>query len=195
TDRCDHGRCAHAACDDGNVCNGVETCDPTAGGCLPGTPPPDGTPCPDASLCNGDETCVAGACTPGPPPVCDDGDACTADTCAPDVGCQSTPLQGLASICCILESDLPECPGVQLPRAVERRFARARRLVDCDGAPRGRKKQRAQLRKAERALKRAKNAADRATASLPTGCGSALADRLGDARARPHALVTSLTSP
>lgn len=79
-------------CDDGNVCNGAETCqdgicrhgpgaadgtecgsgDPcrptgvcTAKRCEPGPAAPDGTPCPDADACNGFETCVAGTCTPG----------------------------------------------------------------------------------------------------------------------------------
>jgi subtilisin family serine protease len=192
TDRCDHGRCAHAQCDDGNACNGVETCDPQGGGCVPGAEVPDGTPCPDATLCNGDETCVGGVCTSGPPLVCDDGDACTTNACAADTGCQFSPLEGVASICCVLDSGLPACPGVRLPRPVERRFAKARRLVDCGGTLRKPSKQRSVLRKAERALKRAKTAADRASASLPADCATSLAAQLGAARDRTHAVVQSL---
>jgi subtilisin family serine protease len=192
TDRCDRGRCVHAQCDDGNPCNGVETCDPQAGGCVPGPEPPDGTPCPDDTLCNGDETCVAGTCTPGVAPVCDDGDACTTNACAPETGCEYTPLAGVDSICCVLDTGLRECPGIRLPRAIERRFAKARRLVSCGGQQRNPKRQRARLRKAERALKRAKAAAERASAALPVECASALADQLGEASDRTHAVVQSL---
>lgn len=40
-------------CDDGNVCNGTETCDVTTGGCLPGTPP----------ACLGGDGCCPVGCT------------------------------------------------------------------------------------------------------------------------------------
>jgi glucose/arabinose dehydrogenase len=82
-------------CDDGDVCNGAETClagicrhgtpladgstclggDPCrtawtcqAGTCVAGSTSPDGTPCPDGDPCNGLETCTAGQCvaTNGP---------------------------------------------------------------------------------------------------------------------------------
>lgn len=44
--------------------------------------------CADGDLCNGIERCVAGTCTPpNAPLVCDDGDACTADSCDPGAGC------------------------------------------------------------------------------------------------------------
>lgn len=83
-------------CDDGDTCNGPETCQdgicnhgtPAADGsecgsgdpcrptgaclarrCEAGAPAPDGTPCPDADACNGFETCVAGTCSPGAGPL------------------------------------------------------------------------------------------------------------------------------
>ncbi|MCW5891687.1 MAG: DUF4215 domain-containing protein [bacterium] len=40
----------------------------------------------------GDAACIAGICTPADPPSCDDGDACTQDSCNPAVGCVSTPI-------------------------------------------------------------------------------------------------------
>ncbi|OWY63863.1 hypothetical protein B7486_50555, partial [cyanobacterium TDX16] len=46
--------------------------------------------CDDGDACNGAETCVAGTCQPGTPLVCDDGNACTDDTCDPMLGCQYT---------------------------------------------------------------------------------------------------------
>ncbi len=75
-------------CDDDNVCNGTETCDP-ASGCQSGTP----LNCDDGNVCNGVETCdpITG-CQSGSPLVCDDGDPCNGDeTCNPIVGCQPGP--------------------------------------------------------------------------------------------------------
>ena len=60
-----------SSCDDGNVCNGAETCDP-ATGCMPGAP----LACDDGNVCNGKETCdpaagckafVFPACPTAPP--------------------------------------------------------------------------------------------------------------------------------
>jgi hypothetical protein len=92
------------ACDDGNFCNGVETCDPEVG-CRPGERPDcdDGVECTDdicdadadecvnvtaddacddGLFCNGTETCSATeGCLDGEPVDCDDGVACTMDSC------------------------------------------------------------------------------------------------------------------
>ena len=80
-----------ADCDDGNVCNGVETCDPN-GVCVAGTP----LNCDDGVYCNGIETCDPGSgCQAGTPPDCDDGVPCTVDSCdeATD-SCDHTPNNG-----------------------------------------------------------------------------------------------------
>ena len=106
-------------CDDGDVCNGVETCQ--EGSCLPGAPldcdddkpctvdecdsqagcqhvEHDG-PCDDGDLCTDGDQCVAGACEPGKPVVCDDGEPCTSDMCKQETGlCES-----------VVALDLPEC--------------------------------------------------------------------------------------
>ncbi len=101
-------------CDDGDPCNGAETCDPTTGcgagppaDCDDGnpctddscsefahaplcahTPVLDGTPCLDADLCDGEELCVAGVCVQGTPLNCSDGDACNGvETCDAASGC------------------------------------------------------------------------------------------------------------
>jgi hypothetical protein len=117
TDGCDAlSGCRHAAvpdgtpCPDGTMCNGHETC--AAGLCAPSAPVDcddgnpcttdvcdavggcrrlsvaDGTSCADIDLCNGDETCRGGECVIGPPRHCDDGDACTSDTCDASAGCR-----------------------------------------------------------------------------------------------------------
>jgi nitrous oxidase accessory protein NosD len=119
-DACQAGACVGAAlpngtaCDDGLFCLQGETCQ---GGVCTGTPfgcddlnpctadlcdevlnmcvninLPAPTPCPDGNVCNGLETCAAGVCTPGVPVNCNDGSACTADTCDPLSGCLNTNI-------------------------------------------------------------------------------------------------------
>jgi hypothetical protein len=77
-------------CNDGNRCNGTETCD-AATGCKAGTP----LVCNDGNACNGAETCVAATgCKAGTPPVCNDGNKCNGtETCVAATGCKAgTPL-------------------------------------------------------------------------------------------------------
>jgi RHS repeat-associated protein len=77
---------AGVSCSDGNACNGDETCD-GAGTCTPGAASAAGTSCSDGDLCNGDEACDgAGTCVAGTPPVTDDNNPCTYDTCIPWLG-------------------------------------------------------------------------------------------------------------
>ncbi len=103
--------------DDGDLCNGIPTCvtgqctvlaasivacDPSAntactvsvctpakGICEP-TPVPDGTACNDASVCTSKDQCTSGSCG-GTLTSCDDGNACSTDTCDPLTGCANTP--------------------------------------------------------------------------------------------------------
>ena len=120
---------AGTACPNGDLCDGNETCD-GAGTCQAGSAPPidDHNPCTtdscdpatgvhhtlraagsdcstDNNVCNGIETCdAAGGCQAGTPPVLDDSNLCTVDTCAPATGpvhtpipnCDPTPVQGTA---------------------------------------------------------------------------------------------------
>jgi len=48
--------------------------------------------CDDGTVCNGREVCSNGTCTAGTPLDCNDGDACTTDTCSPVAGCQHTAI-------------------------------------------------------------------------------------------------------
>jgi len=124
TDSCDVALGCHnipvvngIACGDGDVCNGIETCQ--AGACSNGTPPAcnDGNPCTidgcdalagctvqevpgccdsdadcrDASACTVNERCTAHSCVSDPLP-CDDGNPCTSDGCNAASGCTFTPL-------------------------------------------------------------------------------------------------------
>ena len=91
-DQCDgQGACAHPAavtCDNSQFCNGIATCNPTDGTCVPGTQP-----------------------------TCDDGVVCTADSCDPTANnntgaCVNAPIQG----CCTSDADCDDgdaCNGVE----------------------------------------------------------------------------------
>ncbi len=95
TDSCDHVP-NNAACDDGQFCNGAETCNVTLG-CQAGSDPCPGqacdegtdtcvacltnADCADGLFCNGVEVCNAGNCQAGTAVNCDDGIACTGDSC------------------------------------------------------------------------------------------------------------------
>ncbi len=66
-----------AQCEDGNPCTN-HSC--TSGHCFY-TPLTNGASCSDGDACNGAETCLNGACKSGTPVNCNDGNACTTDTC------------------------------------------------------------------------------------------------------------------
>jgi len=87
------------ACDDDQLCTGVETCDLTED-CQPGEALPnccvlDGD-CDDGLICTGVELCDIDThtCLPAFAPDCDDGEYCTLDSCSEDagpVGCVNAP--------------------------------------------------------------------------------------------------------
>lgn len=79
--------CDGVDCDDDNICNGLETCDPTDGSCDPGTTLDcdDGDACTDDS-CDSETGCVNTAIN------CDDSNACTEDSCDPASGCVNTAI-------------------------------------------------------------------------------------------------------
>lgn len=107
-------RCeSNADCNDGNKCDGEETCQ--AGICVPGTAPScdDGNPCTndcdptrgcvrdpkengagcsDGNFCTQGDECQNGNCVGGAPRDCDDDNSCTTDACEPASGCKRTPL-------------------------------------------------------------------------------------------------------
>jgi Dictyostelium (slime mold) repeat len=71
-------------CDDGNPCT-ADSCDAQSGCKHEVTV---GVSCSDGKACNGEETCSAsGACAPGVPLLCNDGNECTADSCNDVSGC------------------------------------------------------------------------------------------------------------
>jgi hypothetical protein len=118
--------CAQITCDDGNPCNGVETC--SAGVCGPGTVPTcdDGNPC-TTDACSRTSGCthtpIAGctACTSAG--QCDDGNPCTADTCTGG-NCQHAAVSD-GTAC----SDGNVCNGAETCRAG---VCRAGTALSCD---------------------------------------------------------------
>ena len=80
-----------ALCDDGNVCNGDETCDALTD-CQAG----QALVCDDGDFCNGAESCdPVNGCGGGPVPDCNDGVPCTADACSQvENACEHTPNAG-----------------------------------------------------------------------------------------------------
>jgi hypothetical protein len=71
----------------------VALCDPASGGCEVAARL-DGVWCTDQDACTTPDRCDGGGCTPGSDRDCDDGDACTADSCAATDGCRHAPLSG-----------------------------------------------------------------------------------------------------
>jgi hypothetical protein len=74
--------CVAGQCQEGmNPCSPGETCDEANDQCIPSAECTIDADCIDSMFCNGDEMCVGGECMPGTPPDCDDGIACTDDSC------------------------------------------------------------------------------------------------------------------
>jgi cysteine-rich repeat protein len=80
--------CDPAACNDTNPCT-VSRCENNA--CVH-VPVAAGTTCDDTTVCNGRETCNAtGTCVPGAPPIVNDDNLCTTDSCDPMGGVMHVP--------------------------------------------------------------------------------------------------------
>jgi cysteine-rich repeat protein len=88
-DACSQGKCVGKGsleCDDGNPCT-KDICLPL-GGC--DHVQANGF-CSDSDPCTVGDTCANGACQPGAPINCDDGNLCTDDYCAADGSCVHSP--------------------------------------------------------------------------------------------------------
>ena len=95
-DSCDEANeaCRHAP--DHSLCaNANELCDSDQGGCV-ATGCSQDSDCDDGYFCNGAEACDNGACVAAAATVCDDGIACTVDSCDEDSdACQALPNDDL----------------------------------------------------------------------------------------------------
>ncbi|MCH8879766.1 MAG: S8 family serine peptidase [Planctomycetes bacterium] len=103
-DTCAAGACVGGAdpnCDDGNVCTD-DSCDP-ASGCVNAN---NTAACDDGDACTTSDTCAGGACVGGPAPNCDSGLFCDGvETCDPAAGCQAgTPVDCNDGVACTVDS-------------------------------------------------------------------------------------------
>ena len=95
---CGEGVCGggqQIECDDANTCTD-DGCKSDSG-CVQYTVPKNGQVCGDIDVCVDPATCNGGVCTAGAGPKCDDGNACTADTCSLEGLCTNAPLGDGAS--------------------------------------------------------------------------------------------------
>lgn len=93
-DVCSAGLCTGIGtdCDDENPCTD-DSCDPETG-CV--AMPAEGGTCGGEDGCGKAGYCVDGECKGEVEVDCDDGNACTADSCESETGCTNAPLDGLA---------------------------------------------------------------------------------------------------
>lgn len=121
---CQSGFCAGGSAptlSDGNPCT-EDACTPSSG--VTHTPLAAGASCSDGDACNGDERCdLTGACVDGTPLSIDDGDACTEDDCDPVLGPIHDPIAGCG----------PTTVGPGKP--FETRASILGRVVKPDGSP------------------------------------------------------------
>lgn len=105
---CGGGCTSDPECDDGDACNGAETCDLGSGTCQPGTPVD----------CDDGDACTIDSCDPGSGACsndaidCDDGNECTSDACVGGA-CENTPLADdtacSVGVCCGGACVAPAC--------------------------------------------------------------------------------------
>jgi MYXO-CTERM domain-containing protein len=116
----------------GDACDPAETCDGTSPTCPEDVTLPDGMSCSDGAVCNGEERCRSGLCVLGTPLDCDDGDACTADSCAEPDGCQHEPIAG----CCRFDSECDDGDACTTDACASNR-CRHEPIADCGGSDAG----------------------------------------------------------
>jgi hypothetical protein len=125
-----------------------------------------------------------GTCVPGSAD-CDDGDACTEDTCSTGGRCVVTPVTGIAAVTCVCEQTVPPACGLALPLGIEKLVARG-----CRGATLAANEDGSRRRRLLRITQRAFALAARRTALLARkdivspDCAVSLGGLLADAKLR-----------
>jgi hypothetical protein len=137
-------------------------------------------------------------CQPGTPLDCDDADTCTDDTCDDASGCANTPLAGVASVACRLDTMAAILAAVDLPeklrRKLETRLERARGKLEASPDLDGPRQARA-LKKAGRLLTGlGKFAARQRGKKLPEDSADALAAAVDDSLTRLASLAEAFAT-
>ncbi len=114
-------------CDDGNLCNGEETCDEgDSHMCIEGTDASEGTDCDDGMNCTPTDACDSdGNCVGSGSHPCSDGSPCTQDFClerTSDYECYFEPMD-----------DMTECAGGRCCDGECREGAECCEDADCGG--------------------------------------------------------------
>jgi hypothetical protein len=92
-DHCDEGQCIATQslqCGDVNICT-TDLCDPVQG-CIHLL---NDSPCDDGDICTTGDHCHLGGCISAGQLTCDDGNACSDDSCDPQTGCVFKPNSNL----------------------------------------------------------------------------------------------------
>ncbi|MBM4342626.1 MAG: hypothetical protein FJ100_04535 [Deltaproteobacteria bacterium] len=99
-DACKDGKCSNSVpkCNDGNICT-TDTCDEATDKCAAANNTAD---CDDLDKCTPGDKCAIGKCVPGKAIDCDDGNACTLDTCDKVTGTCKYTLTTDATVCASL---------------------------------------------------------------------------------------------
>jgi hypothetical protein len=109
-------------CDDGAICNGVESCT-SEHRCVAGAPAASGTDCSDGIYCDGSEGCNGGgACVSFGVDPCNDGFVCTQDVCSEaTLSCSHPPVADMTAcaggLCCggVCRTGAVCCAGTDCP--------------------------------------------------------------------------------
>lgn len=113
-DACAEGVCApqsQVVCTALDGCHALGTCDPQTGSCS-NPLKPDGASCNDALTCSTGDACLAGKCR-GATLICNDGVACTVDSCSEQLGGCTT---NSAACACATSADCDDknpCNGTE----------------------------------------------------------------------------------
>jgi hypothetical protein len=89
SDTCVSGTCTGSnpvMCSSGDQCHEAGTCNASTGVCS-NPNKTDGTACSDGNVCSTADSCQLGTCVGAGTLTCDDGNACTSDSCNPSSGC------------------------------------------------------------------------------------------------------------
>lgn len=123
---------------------------------------------------------------------CEDGDACTTDTCDPNVGCSRSDAGGAVGIGCLCDDVPAACVGQTIVAKVQQKLSSGcTALAGVDAAPSAAKRQKV-IRGAIKRLSKASKAAAAASrgrhAKLSSACGVGLRALIADIVALAHTL-------
>lgn len=115
-----------ADCPPAASCHGAADCDGASGTCV--YPPLTGTPCEDGDICTDLGTCQTGVCV-SPAKVCDDGIACTEDSCDSQKGCR----HDLSGCNCTKDGDCDDGDPCTVGESCKSLSCVGGAAVDCSG--------------------------------------------------------------